>query len=194
MAMWERLTAIAADVTSARGTLLIEAAVLPDGRPGNLRLRRLALEEEAVAFQVEGWDGDFTAFLADPYPAGESSVYGPDDFELQTTGTVVEVVAAVLQALADRPRGPSSDEEASPPTQSLCLDRSPSSKEDAAGGDDMTGIIEDSPLEPALQQDVDRARKVLGMDAVSIAQLSVEIWRVRLLVASGCSDMGNSGC
>ncbi|CAE8646407.1 unnamed protein product, partial [Polarella glacialis] len=111
MAMWERLTAIAADVTSARGTLLIEAAVLPDGRPGNLRLRRLALEEEAVAFQVEGWDGDFTAFLADPYPTGESSVYGPDDFELQTTGTVVEVVAAVLQALADRPRGPSSDEE-----------------------------------------------------------------------------------
>mmetsp|Transcript_112972 Transcript_112972/g.319528 ORF Transcript_112972/g.319528 Transcript_112972/m.319528 type:complete len:648 (+) Transcript_112972:86-2029(+) len=149
--MPDRLAVVAADVKLARTRYLPSA------------LARLDLEEDSIAFELAGMDGQFTAFIADPYPGGETTVYGPDDFELQRRGTICEVVAAVLDCLeAQRTSAP--DE---------YLEESPM-------GDAEHWILDESPMEPALQRDIDRAKEVFGPDCVSIAQLSVERWRVRL--------------
>eukprot|EP00931_Biecheleriopsis_adriatica_P094266 TRINITY_DN67936_c0_g1_i1.p1 TRINITY_DN67936_c0_g1~~TRINITY_DN67936_c0_g1_i1.p1 ORF type:complete len:657 (+),score=149.84 TRINITY_DN67936_c0_g1_i1:130-1971(+) len=120
------------------------------------------MEDDALAFEVRGWDGEFTAFPADPYPSGTTSVYGPDDFELELSGSVLEIVSGVLSKLGGTRILPtpalipfqSSDE----PDDYFCRDREPS---------------------PSLKRELEVVRRYLGEDSVSATDIASS-WRVRI--------------
>lgn len=134
----------------------------------NKRLSRLDIEEDTIVFQVFGLEGDFTAFLSDPYPMESTVVYGPDDLELHTSGTVQDTILAVMSELTSR--------------------KSRRLREDSsASEEDMDWIVTDRPPEPALQSDLDSVQKLFGDRSVEITQLCPQTYRVRVYVPIRCA-------
>ncbi|CAJ1409330.1 unnamed protein product [Effrenium voratum] len=64
------------------------------------QLTSLDSEDDTFAFCVRGLDGAFTAVVGNPYPLGETQVYGPEEFELESAGTVSEIIRRVTEELA----------------------------------------------------------------------------------------------
>ena len=118
------------------------------------QLTSLDSEDDTFAFCVRGLDGAFTAVVGNPYPLGETRVYGPEEFELESAGTVSEIIRRVTEELA-RPHV----------ACDIC---------------DMELIADASP-EQALQKEVLSAKSALGEEAVALTQLA-DMWRVRLSV------------
>ena len=55
------------------------------------QLERTDFNDDTLIFEVQNV-GEFTACLADPYPSGETEVYGPGDFEFRSAGTILDVI------------------------------------------------------------------------------------------------------
>ena len=55
------------------------------------QLEQTDFNDDTLIFQVQNV-GEFTACLADPYPSGETEVYGPGDFEFRSAGTILDVI------------------------------------------------------------------------------------------------------
>ena len=148
------------------------------------RLSRLDLEEDTIVFQVFGLSGDFTAFLSDPYPMEATVVYGPDDFELQTSGTIEDTILAVLSELKSLEAKPAKDRH-----------HIGSNAESAESSDEeMSWVVTDRPPEPALQADIDSVQKLFGDGAVVLTQLCLTTYRVRLYVPIKCALLDTRVC
>lgn len=114
--------------------------------------------------------GEFTACLADPYPSGETEVYGPGDFEFRSAGTILDVILGVLEEVDD-PESPSG-------VDASCA----------------SWIVSEMAPEASLDHDVRAAQKMLGDSAVMLTQLGIEYWRVRLLVKVQHQNLSTSVC
>jgi len=181
--MCSRGSTITADVDAARAVHLSDS----EGAVGP-RILSIALDEDCLSFAVAGFEGEFSAFLADPYPNGETAVYGPDDLEFQHVGTVTQVLAGVLQDLDEwRARRESTSgvdvDEVHDDPNMLSNDE----VDDADGCElSMTNaadwIFDDSPVEPKLQDDLANFRSSYGESAIEFTQLSIDAWRVRMRV------------
>jgi len=153
------------DVRDARERFVVAA---------NKRLSRLDLEEDTIVFQVFGLEGDFTAFLSDPYPMESTVVYGPDDFELHTSGAVQDTILAVMSELKSH-------------------EPSRGSREDSSD-EEMDWIVTDRPPEPGLQSDLDSVQSLFGDRSVDITQLCPQTYRVRVYVPVQCATLDKRVC
>jgi len=88
-------------------------------------VKDLNVDGELVSFFVEGQE--FTAVLPDVY-GGSCDVYGPDDFEVSCTGSLVDIVAAVIDQLQGGEKG----------VESMDLDTSVTMETDAGYIQDTT--------------------------------------------------------
>ena len=143
------------------------------------RLVRLELEEDTVVFEVAGLDGDFTMFVSDPYPMESTIVYGPDDFECHSRGTVEDTILVVMSELKspEAKRVPHSDDSHS------------------EGSEDETDwIVTDKEPEPALKADLDAARALFGEGSVRSTQLCPKTYWVRLYVPVKCTALSSTVC
>ncbi|CAE7438485.1 PARP6 [Symbiodinium sp. CCMP2592] len=143
----------------------------------NKRLSRLDIEEDTIVFQVFGLEGDFTAFLSDPYPMESTVVYGPDDFELHTSGTIHDTILAVISKLKSQ--------EGKRLREDSCSD---------AGEEELDWIVTERPPELGLQSDLDSVRNLFGDGAVDITQLCPKTYRVRLYVPVKCAILDTRVC
>lgn len=174
-----RLSSIIADTQLARSRLV---------DTDNAGLACLELDDETALFRVADHDGEFTAFFAEAYPAGETAVYGPDDLEFSFTGTVQEVLMQVLTALRSRranraSRRQESDSPSPSPPDLEALDCSPGNN-----GPCWQQVLEEPPMEPALARDIEAARRSLGTERVVVAEC-FDSWRVRLHVTLECDGV-----
>ena len=143
----------------------------------NKRLSRLDIEEDTIVFQVFGLEGDFTAFLSDPYPMESTVVYGPDDFELHTSGTIHDTILAVISKLKSQ--------EGKRLREDSCSD---------AGEEELDWIVTERPPELGLQSDLDSVQDLFGDGAVEITQLCPKTYRVRLYVPVKCAILDTRVC
>eukprot|EP00929_Paragymnodinium_shiwhaense_P091222 TRINITY_DN51245_c0_g2_i1.p1 TRINITY_DN51245_c0_g2~~TRINITY_DN51245_c0_g2_i1.p1 ORF type:complete len:705 (+),score=112.00 TRINITY_DN51245_c0_g2_i1:69-2117(+) len=155
----------------------------------DLRILSIDLEDETLAFEVSEYQGQFTAFLSESYPVGKTSIYGPDDMELDCAGSILQILDKVLDKLASRKRSRKSVDTVSSPA--LCCDDDSvhSQSADSQDGDDHDDaahwVLEDTPMEPLLSAHVESARLAAkDSEAVHVSQLSVDLWRLRLRVPS----------
>ncbi|CAK9003186.1 Protein mono-ADP-ribosyltransferase PARP6 (ADP-ribosyltransferase diphtheria toxin-like 17) (ARTD17) (Poly [ADP-ribose] polymerase 6) (PARP-6) [Durusdinium trenchii] len=138
-------------------------------RSGTLpQVQSSGLNDETLVFEIEGV-GSFAACLADPYPSGETEVYGPDDFEFRSPGKILDIISSVILQLAEL-------------------------EEDEASPSGMDWIVTEMPPEASLQHDLLAAKKFLGEAAVTLTQLGTEFWRVRLFVPLQHLHLSNSAC
>eukprot|EP00971_Amphidinium_carterae_P137195 2718607-Amphidinium_carterae.1 len=62
------------------------------------QITELHEEDGSLTISVTGY-GDFLAALPEPYP-GETTIYGPEDYEFTTKGIVADILADLLTALS----------------------------------------------------------------------------------------------
>ena len=167
------------------------------------RLARLVLKDETIVFEVAGKEGDFTAFVSDPYPMEATVVYGPDDFECHTSGTVDDTILAVLSQLqtpeANRIQldfGSEGSEEIAVPSQLKAKAGHIQHDSHDSGSDceEMDWIVTDRPPEPALAADLNSVQQLLGESAVLITQLCPNTYRLRLYVPVKCAVLDARVC
>lgn len=129
------------------------------------RLQTAVLNDDTLVFEID--DGEFTACIADPYPSGQTEVYGPEEFELHSSGSILHIVQQVLAEL----------EGFEGHTESA-----------------MEWIVQELRPEAMLQHDVTQVKKILGEDAIAMTQLGMEFWRLRLQVPVRQTQLSKSVC
>lgn len=129
------------------------------------RLQTAVLNDDTLVFVID--DGEFTACIADPYPSGQTEVYGPEEFELHSSGSILHIVQQVLAELED------------------CEGHTESA---------MEWIVQELRPEAMLQHDVTQVKKILGEDAIAMTQLGLEFWRLRLQVPVRQTQLSKSVC
>ena len=129
------------------------------------RLQTAVLNDDTLVFEID--DGEFTACIADPYPSGQTEVYGPEEFELHSSGSILHIVQQVLAELED------------------CEGHTESA---------MEWIVQELRPEAMLQHDVTQVKKILGEDAIAMTQLGMEFWRLRLQVPIRQTQLSKSVC
>lgn len=172
--MVSRQERIEADFIIAKAEFLGASA---EGTAGP-KISRLELEDDGVNFEVEGCDGAGAFFLsvAECYPSGETTVFGDvfEDEDFESSGTIFEILDQVLRRLRDGPGSCAAGPPVSPPALQRALSAS-------CGRDDAECSAEAEELESSLKRDLECATRLLGADAIEVAELSSH-WRLQVRV------------